>query len=55
MHVDGPIVLLQAPPEVIAIDAGGLGHFGGKIRATQVTPGVAVPFNINPHIHVCGN
>jgi hypothetical protein len=55
MHIDGPIVLLQAPPEVIVIDAGGLGHFGGKIRATQVTPGVAVPFNINPHIHVCGN
>jgi hypothetical protein len=55
MHVDGPIVLLQAPPEVIAIDANGLGRFGGKIRATQVTPGVSVPFNINPHIHVCGN
>ena len=54
MHVAGPIVLVQAPAEIIAIDASGLGKFGGKIRATQVTPGATVPFDLSPHIHVCG-
>jgi hypothetical protein len=54
MHIDGPIALLQAPPEVIPIDANGLGYFGGKIRAALVTPGAVVPFDLIPHIQVCG-
>jgi hypothetical protein len=54
MRILGPIALVQAPPLVIPIDAAGLGRFSGKVRATQVTPGVAVPFDIAPHIHVCG-
>lgn len=54
MHVAGPVVLVQAPPEIIAIDANGLGTFGGKIRATQVTAGAVVPFDLKPNIHVCG-
>jgi hypothetical protein len=51
--VAGPIVLVQAPPEIIAVDASGLGRFSGKIRATQVSPGSAVPFDINPTITNC--
>ena len=54
MHVAGPIVLVQAPAEVIPVDASGLGKFSGKIRATQVTPGAVVPFDLSPHIHLCG-
>jgi hypothetical protein len=54
MHVAGPVVLVQAPAQVIPIDANGMGKFGGKIRATQVTPGAVVPFDLSPHIHVCG-
>jgi hypothetical protein len=54
MHVAGPIVLVQAPAETIAIDANGLGKFGGKIRAVQVTAGAVVPFDLSPNIHVCG-
>jgi hypothetical protein len=53
MHIAGPIVLMQPPAPVISIDANGLGRFGGKIRATQVTPGAAVPFDITPNIHIC--
>ncbi|HEX9256205.1 MAG TPA: hypothetical protein VF938_11690, partial [Candidatus Angelobacter sp.] len=54
MHVAGPVVLVQAPPQVIPMDANGLGKFSGKIRATQVTAGATVPFDLSPHIHVCG-
>jgi len=53
MHVAGPIVLVQAPTEVIPIDANGLGKFGGKIRAVQVTAGAVVPFDLSPNIHTC--
>jgi hypothetical protein len=55
MHVAGPIVLVKAPPTVIPIDAGGIGKFGGKIRAVQVAPGSTVPFDLSPDIHVCKN
>ena len=54
MHIVGPLTLVQAPPQVIPIDAGGIGRFSGKVRATQVAAGAAVPFDITPHIHVCG-
>ncbi len=54
MHTLGPIVMVQAPAQVIPIDANGLGKFGGKIRAEAVAPGTAVPFDITPDIHVCG-
>jgi hypothetical protein len=54
MHIAGPIVLTQAPAQVIPVNADGLGKFSGKIRATQVTPGATVPFDLTPHIHVCG-
>ncbi|HEY5027596.1 MAG TPA: hypothetical protein VIK39_04245 [Candidatus Angelobacter sp.] len=53
MHIAGPIVLTQAPAQVIPINADGLGKFSGKIRATQVTPGATVPFDLTPHIRVC--
>jgi len=53
MHVAGPIVLVQAPTEVIPIDANGLGKFGGKIRAVQVNAGAVVPFDLSPNIHTC--
>jgi hypothetical protein len=55
MHVAGPVVLVKSPPTVIPIDASGLGKFGGKIRAAQVAPGTAVPFDLSPDIHVCNN
>jgi hypothetical protein len=54
VSVAGPVVLVQAPPSIIAIDASGMGHFGGKIRATQVAPGAALPFDIKPDITECG-
>ncbi|HYX67615.1 MAG TPA: hypothetical protein VE825_00660 [Terriglobales bacterium] len=54
VSVAGPVVLVQAPPAIIAIDASGMGHFGGKIRATQVAPGSTVPFDIKPDITECG-
>jgi hypothetical protein len=54
MHIAGPIVLTQAPAQVIPVNADGLGKFSGKIRATQVTPGATVPFDLTPHIRVCG-
>jgi hypothetical protein len=53
MHVAGPVQLVTAPPRVIPIDANGLGKFGGTIRAVQVAPGSAVPFDLSPDIHVC--
>lgn len=51
--VAGPVMLVQAPPPQIAVDANGVGHFGGKIRATQVAPRSAVPFDIIPTIRDC--
>jgi hypothetical protein len=54
MHIAGPIVLTQAPAQFIPVNADGLGKFSGKIRATQVTPGATVPFDLTPHIRVCG-
>jgi hypothetical protein len=53
MHVAGPVVLVQAPPPVIPVDASGMGKFSGKIRAVQVAPGSTVPFDLSPEIHVC--
>jgi hypothetical protein len=53
MHVAGPVELVQAPPLVIPIDANGLGKFSGKIRAVQVAPGTAVPFDLSPRISLC--
>ncbi len=55
MHVAGPIVMTQAPPEVIPFDANGLGTFAGRIRALPVAPGSTVPFDLGPTIHVCGS
>lgn len=55
MHIAGPIVLTQAPPEVIPFDANGLGRFSGRIRALPVAPGSTVPFDLGPTIHVCGS
>ena len=52
--VVGPIMLVQPPPEIIVVDANGVGRFKGKIRATQVAPGSTVPFDINPTITNCG-
>ena len=52
--VAGPIMLVQPPPEIIAVNASGVGRFRGKIRATQVAPGSTVPFDINPTITDCG-
>jgi len=54
MRVAGPVRLVQEPPAVIPIDANGIGKFGGKIRAEGVTPGAAVPFDLNADIRVCG-
>ncbi|HXZ29177.1 MAG TPA: hypothetical protein VEG08_14380 [Terriglobales bacterium] len=54
VSVTGPVVLVQAPPPEIPLDASGVGHFGGKIRATQVAPGAAIPFDIKPDITNCG-
>ncbi|HTK95998.1 MAG TPA: IPT/TIG domain-containing protein [Terriglobales bacterium] len=54
MHVGGPVVLVQPPAPVIPVDASGLGKFSGRIRATQVTPGAAVPFELTPNIRECG-
>src|SRR5579864_3373520 len=54
MHTIGPVVMVKAPPEIIVVDASGLGRFGGKIRATPVAPGSTVPFDLTPDIHVCG-
>jgi hypothetical protein len=53
--VAGPIALVQPPPEIIAVDASGIGHFSGKIRATQVAPGTAVPFVIQLSVSQCGS
>jgi hypothetical protein len=54
MHAAGPVAIIQQPPETIPVDSAGLGRFGGKIRATQVVPGSAVPFELTPNIHACG-
>jgi hypothetical protein len=51
--VAGPVMLVQAPPQIIAVNASGVGKFSGKIRATQVAPGSTIPFDIVPHIHDC--
>jgi hypothetical protein len=54
MQAAGPVTIMQQPPETIPVDSAGLGKFGGKIRATQVLPGSAVPFELTPNIHACG-
>jgi hypothetical protein len=54
MHAAGPVAIVQQPTEVIPVDSSGVGRFGGKIRATQVVPGSAVPFELTPNIHACG-
>lgn len=53
MQVGGPVVMVQPPPEIIVVDANGMGRFSGRIRATQVAPGSVVPFELTPNIHVC--
>ena len=53
VSVVGPVVLVQAPPPQVPLDANGIGHFSGKIRATQVAPGSTVPFDILPAIQDC--
>jgi hypothetical protein len=54
VSVTGPVVLTQAPPPEIKLDAGAVGRFAGKIRATQVAPGAVIPFDIKPDITDCG-
>src|SRR5205085_8060442 len=49
----GPIVMVQAPPAQVPLDLSGRGKFAGKIRATQVTPGSAIPFDIKTNFHSC--
>ncbi len=49
----GPIVMVQPPPLQVPLDPSGYGKFGGKIRATQVTPGSAIPFDIRTNFHSC--
>ena len=53
VSVIGPVDLVQAPPREVPVDANGIGRFGGKIRANQVAPGSAVPFDIVPDITDC--
>jgi hypothetical protein len=49
----GPITMLQAPKARVSLDGSGHGKFGGKIRAAQVAPGSAVPFDIQPNFYSC--
>jgi hypothetical protein len=49
----GPITMLRAPAARVSLDGSGHGKFGGKIRAAQVAPGSAVPFDIQPDFHSC--
>jgi hypothetical protein len=44
----GPITMLRTPAARVTLDGSGHGKFGGKIRAAQVAPGSAVPFDIQP-------
>jgi hypothetical protein len=49
----GPVVMVQPPPPQVPLDSSGYGKFGGKIRAVQVAPGSAVPFDIRTNFHGC--
>lgn len=50
----GPIVLTQPPPAQLQVQGDGRATVKGKIRATQVAPGSAIPFGITLHVTECG-
>jgi len=49
----GPIVLTQPPPAQLQVRDDGRATVKGKIRATQVAPGSAVPFGITLRVNEC--
>jgi hypothetical protein len=49
----GPITLTQPPPNQLAVNGDGNATVSGKIRATQVAPGSAVPFGIKMNVTDC--
>jgi hypothetical protein len=49
----GPIVLTQPPPAQFSVNGDGHASIQGKIRATQVAPGTAVPFAIRLSVFDC--
>ena len=49
----GPIVLAQPPPPQMQLNGDGNTTIQGKIRATQVAPGSAVPFAIKLNVFDC--
>jgi hypothetical protein len=49
----GPIVLTQPPAAQLSVNGDGHSSIRGKIRATQVAPGSAVPFEIKLNVFDC--
>jgi hypothetical protein len=49
----GPITLTSSPSQTLTVNGDGHATVSGKIRATQVAPGSAVPFAIRMNVHDC--